>query len=503
MPISKRTLSGTMVLLFFMGVLTIFGCKKTGSDNDNPPTPGTVKPEIISINPARGVPGSTVTVTGRHFSPNPTLNKVFFKGALNEAEVISAAANELKVKVPPDAETGKIVVKLGNLGDTSSTEFIVDPEPASISGFSPTEGPFGTTVTITGRKFGNDVRVLINGIETSITSRSSTEIVIVIPNNTALTSHVLTVISDGATLQTTGQFTVTASGPYASWESRQVTFAPGASVFPSGLSFVYNNKIYWGFTGISFAESQADYVVFDPSRPGDGWVLQSPPPADMAPAKLQHAVALVHDNKVFIGTGLSPNATNTWWQFHPETNTSTRLTDYPEATAGALSFVVNNTMYVGFGGNNKTLYRFDPAANNGKGNWTPAATATFNSLHMGNAFVLGNDVFLGRVLPAVGQERKAIYRFNQPGQLTRVNDMPEDIQMNFTPAFTVGNKGYFIVNKRVWEYTPDATGGSWRTVISRDDAPVIRHVAVVTVSGVRTIYGWNTSGDLFEFKMNP
>ena len=332
----RRMLSGRTVLLLFISLLTLFGCKKTNSDNDNPPTPGSVRPEIISINPTRGVPGSIVTIVGRHFSPNAALNKVLFKGALNEAEVTSAATGELKVKVPYDAQTGKIIVKLGSLSDTSATEFVVDPEPTSISGFSPTEGPFGTTVTITGRMFGNDVRVLINGIEANLISRSSTEIVFVIPTNTSLTSHVLTVISDGTTLQTSDRFTVTSSGPYASWESKQVSFTPGASVFPSGLSFVYKNKIYWGFTGISFAESEADYVVFDPSQPNDGWVLQHHPPADMAPARLQHAVALVHDNKVYIGTGLTPDATKAWWQFDPETNTSTRLTDFslrvPEGT---------------------------------------------------------------------------------------------------------------------------------------------------------------------------
>lgn len=103
---------------------------------------------------------------------------------------------------------------------------------------------------------------------------------------------------------------------------------------------------------------------------------------------------------------------------------------------------------------------------------------------------------------AVGQERKAIFKFNQPDQLTRMADLPEEIQMTYTPSFTIGNKGYFVINKRVWEYTPGAAGGSWRIVFSRDDAPVIRHVAAVNVNGAATVYGWTSSGRVYEFKFN-
>jgi len=491
-----------MALIFCLTLQVLIGCNKSDTDTSSHYTPGRVKPEITSVDPLKGIPGTIVTITGKYFDPSPSQNKVYFSGSIVDAEIIAAGADELKVKVPADAATGHIVVKVGSLGDTSAMQFTVEPEPASITSFTPTQGPFGTAVTITGKKFGSDIKVLMNGIEGNVISKSSTQIIFNIPANTTLTSHVLTVVSDGDTLHTTNKFTVTASGPYATWVSKQISFTPGASVFINGLSFVYKNKIYWGFTAISFLQNVADYVVFDPSQPANGWVLQNHPPADMAPARLQHAVALVHDDKVYIGTGLTTDASNAWWQFDPESNTSTRLTDYPEATAGALYFVVNNTMYVGFGGISKSLYRFDPTANNGSGNWTLAATGNFNSLHTGNAFVLGNDVFMGRALIAVGQERKAIFRFNQPNQLTRMTDMPDNIPMNFTPTFTIGNKGYFVVNKKVWEYTPDANGGTWRMVLGYDDAPVIRHVATVTVNGAEVVYGWNSSGDLYEFKIN-
>jgi hypothetical protein len=309
------------------------------------------------------------------------------------------------------------------------------------------------------------------------------------------------VVSGADVLQSADNFTVTAPGPYATWQKKNITFLnESTNVFPLGLSFAYKNKLYWGFTGISTFENTADYVVFDPAQPANGWVLQNKPPANMAPADLQRTTAVVHNNRVFLGTGLASGASNKWFEFFPETNTATALTNYPEAVAGTISFVVNNHIYVGFGGSNKKLYQFNPAGNNNQGSWDLAATATFSELNTGNAFVIGNEVYMGRALPAVLQPRKAMYKFTEPGTITPVADMPEEMTSFTTPSFTIGNKGYFVIQKNVWEFTPSATGGAWRCVLSAAGTPTIAHTAVVTVNGALVVYGWTAAGTLYEFK---
>lgn len=487
-----------------MAVSTIFSAcskedKTPGPSGNNPPGN---KLEITAVSPARGIPGAIVTIQGKHFGAGILQNKVIFAGAALEAELTFATSTEIKARIPADAVTGKIIVKSGNQADTTATDFMVDPEVTAITDFNPKQGPFGTTVTITGRKFANDVTVHINGIEARVTQHSGVHIMFTVPVNTTLTAHKIRVTSGTDILETAENFTVTAAGPYARWESKNITLFPdGTAAFTSGLSFVYKNKIYWGFTRISVAETAAGYAVYDPAQSG-GWALQNRPPADMAPAVNLHATAVVHNDRVFIGTGLAPDASNKWWEFHPETNTATRLTDFPQAVSGAVSFTMNNKIYAGFGGVNKQLYQFNPAGNNNQGSWDLRATGTFRELNTGNVVVLGNEAFLGRALPDLQQSRNAFYKFTEQGQLTRVADMPEDMQSLSTPSFTMGNKGYFVVAKNVWEYTPDANGGTWRAVISRADTPTIIHVAVVTVNGSPVVYGWTASGRLHEFKFN-
>ncbi|WP_315816852.1 IPT/TIG domain-containing protein [Paraflavitalea speifideaquila] len=106
-----------------------------------PPTPiVNTKPEITSFSPARGAPGTEVTITGKNFKDNVLQNYVRFSGAIYEAFINQATTTELKVKVPEDAVTGKLIVKVGNLSDTTDTEFIVDPAVTAITDFSPNKG---------------------------------------------------------------------------------------------------------------------------------------------------------------------------------------------------------------------------------------------------------------------------------------------------------------------------------------------------------------------------
>jgi hypothetical protein len=114
--------------------------------------------------------------------------------------------------------------------------------------------------------------------------------------------------------------------------------------------------------------------------------------------------------------------------------------------------------------------------------------------------VVGNSVILGRALPDLNQPRNMLLKFTEPDQLTPIADMPQDLTSITTPSFTVGNKGYFVINKNVWEYTPDAAGGSWRVVLGDDQQPVITQVAVLTINGVKTAFGWTAAGHLYEFK---
>lgn len=485
-------------------VALIHSCSKNPQSDPPGPQPAPVPLEIISIDPGHGIPGAEITITGKRFQEDRLRNHVYFAGAATEAYVSSANTTSLKVKVPENAVTGKIIVKANNLADTSATNFVVDPVVFTITGFQPQQGPFGTLVTIEGTDFDDNMVVKINNLIAPVKRRTPTQLEVEIPVNTTLTSHKLSITSGNTTLETVEPFTVTSAGPFGRWENKGIVLSSnGGTLYEGGLSFVYKNKIYWGFTRLHSSNQIATYVVFDPADPGKGWQAQTPPPANLAPFDWQHGTAIVHNDHVYIGAGItSSGESNRWWQFDPATNTGTNLTDFPHAVIKPISFVLQDKIYVGFGSDNKKLYRFDPAANNQKGQFYLVTTGPFSDLLWGNAFVLNNEVYFGRALADILGTRKAVYQFTVPDRLVRMADMPTDLPTLGTPAFTIGNKGYFVIDKQVWEFTPGTEGGSWRIVVADNKGPAIQHLAPITINSTTVIYGWSATGSLYEFKFN-
>lgn len=115
----------------------------------------TVPLAITAINPASGIVGSQVTLTGTGFDTTPASNTVMFAGigsASVAASVVSATATQLVVAVPAGAQTGAITVS-NSRGSATSGVFTVSPPPPSVTTISPASGPALTVVTITGNGF--------------------------------------------------------------------------------------------------------------------------------------------------------------------------------------------------------------------------------------------------------------------------------------------------------------------------------------------------------------
>ncbi|MBS0571464.1 MAG: IPT/TIG domain-containing protein [Proteobacteria bacterium] len=164
-------------------------------------------PTISSFSPASGPVGTSVTINGANFSSTKTSNTVKFNGT--SATVTSASTTKLVVTVPSGATSGAIAVTVSGKTGTSSGDFTVTAPP-TISTFSPTSGPIGTSVTITGTKFSatasNDT-VKFNGTAATVTSATSTQLVATVP--TGATSGKISVAVNGQTATSSSSFTVT------------------------------------------------------------------------------------------------------------------------------------------------------------------------------------------------------------------------------------------------------------------------------------------------------
>jgi IPT/TIG domain/Glycosyl hydrolases family 16 len=104
------------------------------------------QPTISGFTPDRGRVGKRVTVTGTNFLE--PLSVSFDGTAATNVTVVSGT--QIIARVPDGAGTGPISVTTTNGTATSATDFIVVPR---ITGFTPTSGPVGTPVTITGTSF--------------------------------------------------------------------------------------------------------------------------------------------------------------------------------------------------------------------------------------------------------------------------------------------------------------------------------------------------------------
>lgn len=160
-----------------------------------------IPPTISSFTPDTGTPGTIVTITGTTFTG---ATSVKFSGVAATFTVDSAT--QITATVPDGAITGRISVTTPGGTATSSTNFKVPP---SISSFTPTSGPVGTVVTITGSGFtpGTNVRFSNFVAAASVTYVSYTELRATVPEG-AVTGPI-TVSNGGGTVRSSTSFQVT------------------------------------------------------------------------------------------------------------------------------------------------------------------------------------------------------------------------------------------------------------------------------------------------------
>lgn len=113
---------------------------------------------IVSINPTSGPWGTWVTVDGESFSKDD----VFFLGRQRlQSKFISS--NEVSVQIPEKAESGRMEILSAGRRRVSDQEFEVVFLTPVVKKFAPRSGWYGDTVTLHGRHFCMNPRVVFTG----------------------------------------------------------------------------------------------------------------------------------------------------------------------------------------------------------------------------------------------------------------------------------------------------------------------------------------------------
>ncbi len=188
---------------------------------------------ISGISPNYGAPAALIKIAGTGFGATQGTGSVTVGGA--PSHVVSWSDTLISIQVPSKATTGNIVVIVSGVS-SNGAPFTFYPYPA-LTGFSPTSGPVGTLVTITGTGLldgGNNASVTFNGTPAAISSDTATSIQAAVP--TGATSGPISVFVNGVTVKTTSSFTVTSSLLNISGISPNYG-APAALIKISGTGF--------------------------------------------------------------------------------------------------------------------------------------------------------------------------------------------------------------------------------------------------------------------------
>ena len=157
-------------------------------------------PTITSFAPAIGLVGTAVQINGTNFTG---ATSVTFGGV--SATYTVSSATVIQATVPSGATTGPLRVTTPGGTATSSSSFTV-VSPPTITSFSPTSGPVGTSVQINGTNFTGATSVTFNGVSATYTVSSATTIQATVPSGA--TPGPIRVTTPGGTATSASSFTV-------------------------------------------------------------------------------------------------------------------------------------------------------------------------------------------------------------------------------------------------------------------------------------------------------
>jgi len=158
-------------------------------------------PAITGFSPSNGTGvGMQLTIAGSNLGDAT----VQFTGASAVAAIISNNSTSVVVTVPAGATTGAITVSTP--GGSASANYTILPAP-TINGFSPSTGPIGSTVTLTGTNLSN-ATVTFPGASSVATLGSNTATAINATVPSGATTGPITVSTAGGSANTSASFTV-------------------------------------------------------------------------------------------------------------------------------------------------------------------------------------------------------------------------------------------------------------------------------------------------------
>jgi hypothetical protein len=226
-------------------------------------------PVISSFSPTSGGAGTSVTISGTGLA---SATAVTFNGV--GATFTFNSDTQITATVPSGASTGPISVTTPGGTAQSSTNFTFIPAP-TITGFTPSSGGVGASVTITGTAFTGASSVAFNGTSAAFTFNSDSQITATVPSGA--TSGLISVTTPGGTASSASAFTVVANLPPTITGFSPSSGAVGASVTISGTNLKGATLVTFNGVISSFKFSGAKIIATVPPNATTGPISVTTP----------------------------------------------------------------------------------------------------------------------------------------------------------------------------------------------------------------------------------
>lgn len=458
-----------------------------------------VAPAIVieSVTPIEGHYGDEVTISGQHFDSNSSNFQISFNG--KPATIISATNTEVKVTVPTDATSGKILLTSNGRSGESTHDFVVLIPPV-ITSFSPEAGGIGYNVTLTGSNFATLVDqnvVTVNGVPASVMSASSTQLVITIPQGA--TTGKIAVTVKGKSFISQHDFIII---PTNEWQE-VADFTGPARYY--GVSFSIGTKGYIA-TGRKFGGSKLkDLWEYDPST--NTWIQR----ADFPGTAREGCIAFTIGSKAYVGTGFTGQKQKDFWEYDPQLNTWVAKDNFGGGDrVNAFAFVIGNKAYVGGGiqgDNHETkhdFWEFDPTRPAGqqwiqKNNIGPQHEPELQGALPAAAFAINGKGFVA--FPLSNGQKPDFWVYDPANDSWQKKDKsPFDVlASSLTTTFTIGPYAYVLASSNLWKYDP--TAHTWTQRMSYPESYVRYPLGFAIGSNAYAGIGLNVTGSvaLFDF----
>jgi hypothetical protein len=346
----------------------------SASDGTNTGTASfTVNGPTLTLNPTSGPKGTTVAVSGSGYVPSATVTVQFDSGTVlsvtaTATGALPATGNTFAVPTTASAGSNSVSATDGTNPATPQTFTVTTP---SIS-LSPTTGPVGTPVTVTGSNFlpGSTVTITFNavGVTTNpskVTASGTGTISASFTVPTSTTGVKTVTATDSATNSASATFTVVTPSISLS----PTTGPVGTSVTVTGSNFVPTSTVTIQFNGVKMTTNPPTIVAL-----GGGFSASFTVPSSAAGAQTVTATDTVNTASATFTVYTLPSGV-----LHSVPITLTNSQSSAVLSGSQVNINVDWNTYSSYLSNPVDNYAFFDSSGNVLPSWLESASATTTS----------------------------------------------------------------------------------------------------------------------------